>query len=309
MSLHHHDHPHHHQNHPKPRSSSSRVTAMLSVLAITAIFMVVELVFGFLTNSIALFSDALHMLADASGLGLAALTIWLGQKRPNPKYTFGYHRAEALGAFVNSLALVILTVWVLTSAIQRLGDPPPVKSQEIFWVGAAGLGANLLSAWILHRSEGESLAVRGALLHVLSDALGSLGVIVSAILVSQKGWVLADPIASIFISVLVIIASIRLFRSAIASLMDTSPSPDFTEKLRMELSKIPGVDGVHDIHAWSTGTSKAMATVHLVSAHGDHQSILKSAIMCLRNEFGVEHVTIQIEKSDFNDCCSEPEPR
>lgn len=303
-----HDHHHHDHNHSHSHSHShvpSDTKSLMMVIAITAGYMVVELVVGFYANSLALLGDALHMLTDVSALLLAAFTLWLARRPSNDRYTFGYSRAESIGAMANSMFLLFLTTLVLYSAIGRLREPPHVESTQTLFAGIGGLVANLLSAFILHRSGQHSLAIRGAFLHVVSDALGSIGVIISAIVMERTGWLWTDPIASMLISVLVTIGAVRLLRDSISHLMDERPQHLNVKDIEDSLKTIEGVSEVHDVHVWSHGIGKVFMTAHLVVPSRPFHQTLCEAQDLVAKKFQIRHSTIQIEQSDLHDDCRE----
>ncbi|MBI2867784.1 MAG: cation transporter [Chloroflexi bacterium] len=274
---------------------------LLLALGITAAFLVVELVGGLLTNSLALLSDAGHMLADVASLMLALLVSWVATRPPSPQRTFGYRRAEILGALVNGLALWLVVAYVLYEALLRLNDPPQVDSAAMLAIAGVGLGANLLSIAVLRRAATASLNIRAALFHVMGDLLGSLGAIIAGSLMLAFGWYLADAVASIAIAVLVFVSSLKLLRQTFHILMEGTPPGLDLHALEAALHRFPGVSEVHDLHAWMlTSGYNAMSAHILVEPHMgrvQRDQLLTDMRRVLTRRFDLHHVTIQLEES------------
>jgi cobalt-zinc-cadmium efflux system protein len=284
--------------------------------------MVVEVVGGLLANSLSLLADAAHMFADAAAIGLALLAIWVSGRPVSIQRTFGLHRTEILAALANALTLWPIAGLIFFEVYRRALDPPPVEGVLMLAVGAVGLLVNLAAAFLLHRSareslnvEGafllhrsarESLNVEGAFLHVLGDLLGSIAVVGAAVVVLSTGWTLADPVFGFVIGLLILSSSARLLWKVLHVLMEGTPSHLDLHGLCQRLEQLDGITGVHDIHAWSITTGYDALSAH-VTATPTVLSNLPSILEDMRNiaalEFGISHVTIQLEESD--DQCRE----
>jgi cobalt-zinc-cadmium efflux system protein len=284
-------------------ASIRRLTITLGLLVG---YMVVEVVGGLLANSLSLLADAGHMLTDAGAVGLALLAIWLAGKPPSVERTFGFHRTEVLAALANALSLWLIAGVILFEAYRRILEPQEVTGALMLGVGAVGLLVNLAAAALLHRSARESLNVEGAFLHVLGDLLGSVAVICASILVLTTGWAAADPVFAAVIGALILISSARLLWKVLHVLMEGTPPNLDLHELCQRMEQLDGITGVHDIHAWTITTGYDAFSAHVTA---DHDVLLNRAPMLreLRNiaalEFGISHVTIQLEYS--RDQCSE----
>jgi cobalt-zinc-cadmium efflux system protein len=268
-------------------------------LAITATYCLVEFVGGILTNSLALMSDAGHMIADVGALGISLFALQLSQRPPTASKTFGYHRVEILAAFVNGLALWLIVGLIFREAYQRLFDPPVVRSVGMIIIAAVGLVINLIGMLVLHRSQAESLNVRAAFVHVLGDALGSVGAIVAGIVMLASEWYLADPLVSIGIGVLILYSSWGIVRESVDILMQGTPREMRLEDIEQCLLGIKGVCQVHDLHVWTLTSGRYLLSVHLVVAGDDEQrAIIGAAQVRLRERFGIGHTTVQVDPED-----------
>ena len=251
-------------------SQAGNRRALAAALGITTFFMGVEVVGGLLTNSLALLSDAGHMLSDASALGLSLFAIWLAGKPHSPGRTFGYHRAEILAALLNGLTLAVISAYVFWEAAQRFADPPDVESAPMLVVAVAGLLANGVSGVILSRAGGDSLNVRSAFLHVLGDALGSLGAIAAGVVMLTTGWFLADPLISVGIGVLILISGVRVTREALGIVLEFAPKHIDIEEVKRALLSLNGVRDVHDLHVWTITSGFVALACHVrVAAEAD----------------------------------------
>lgn len=262
--------------------------------------MLVEVIGGLLANSLALLADAGHLLADAGAIGLALLAMWVSGRPASIQRTFGFYRTEILAALVNALSLWLIAAWVFFEASRRFADTPEIQGNLTFGVGLAGLLVNLVAAWVLHRSAAHSLNVEGAFLHVLGDTLGSLAVVASAGLILAFGWNVADPIFAVIIGVIILVTSARLLWKVLHVLMEGTPSHLDLHQLCMRLEQLQGVTGVHDIHAWSITTGYEALSAHVTaepSVLGDPGPVLRQLRQIASNEFGIGHVTIQLEDS------------
>lgn len=281
----------------KPVSAASRNRTQLTiVLGLTSIYLIVEAISGWLTGSLALLADAAHMLTDVGGLGLALFAIWLGNRPANPERTYGYYRTEILASLANAIGLVGVSAYILYEAWQRFQSPPEVDSVPMLAVAIVGLGINLVGAWLLHRGASESLNVQGAFLEVISDLLGSLSVIAAAAIMYVTGWYYADPLFSAAIGLFIIPRTWRLLREAVGILLEGTPSRLNLAEVRMAIEAVPGVVGVHDLHAWSITSGYVALTAHVqVSGEQGPNEILSTLSAMLKERFQVKHTTLQLE--------------
>ncbi|MCT4795460.1 cation diffusion facilitator family transporter [Exiguobacterium alkaliphilum] len=293
----HHGHDHHHHHTTNQR-------ALFLAFLLIATFMVVEVVGGLWTNSLALLSDAGHMLGDAAALGLSFLAVRFGARRATPDRTFGYRRFEILAAFVNGLTLLVISIYIMIEAYKRLFSPPEIMSGGMLVIAIVGLVVNVLAAWILMRGERDNLNVRSALLHVFGDLLGSVGAITAALLILLFGWTLADSIASLFVAVLILISGYRVTRDAVHILMEGAPHEVDVVAMQNELLRVDGVNEIHDLHVWSITSNEYAVTCHvLIDETTDDQAVLHDVTNRI-NRFGAfERSTVQIERAPA--CCKE----
>lgn len=289
-----HDH-HSHQNSHAP--SSTR--ALFLALGVTAVIFIAQVIGGLVSGSLALVSDAMHMLSDSTGLLLALIAVFVGRRRADHKATFGYRRVEVIAATVNGVVVTGIAVWIAVRALTRLGgDAPHIDTGIMLVVATVGLVANAVSALILTRHQHDSLNLRGAYLHVLSDLLGSVAVIVAGLIIRFTGWVAADTIASLIIAGLVLPRALALVRDSLRVLLNNSPAGIDAREVEDALNGLEHVNSVHDLHLWSIDGSTPLATCHLVSAcPASHNGMLLDAAQARLRDFGIEHSTIQIEES------------
>lgn len=274
-------------------------------LVVSSVLCVAEFVGGWWTNSLALLSDAAHMLTDVGALALTLFALWIGSRPASERKTYGWYRAEILAALVNGVVLSVLTVFIVLEAWQRLVAPEPVEAGGMLAVATLGLAVNVFVAMRLHEHQHRSLNLRGAYLHVLSDLLGSVGAIAAAAVMLATGWMGVDPLVSLAIAALILVASWTLVREAVDVLMEAVPPHVDLELLAQRLRAVPGVDEVHDLHVWTLTTGRYALSAHAVSREpgGDDRLLDGLTEVCLR-EFRIEHVTIQIERE--NRRASEP---
>jgi len=259
----------------------------------------VEVVVGLWTNSLSLLADAGHMLSDATAL-IASLVVANIALRPrSPRNTYGYRRAEVLAALLNAALLAVAAVAIVYEAIERFADPPRIDGSGMLITAVGGLVVNLVAAWVLHRQGGGGLNVRSALFHVLGDAAGSVAAIVAGVIVVATGWRLADPIASLAITVLLIWGVWHLLREATALIMETAPAHVDTLALERAIRETAGVASVHDLHVWSLSAGDTVLTAHVVLAHGAHGTEVARCVgVVLRERFAITHATIQPESPE-----------
>lgn len=290
-----HDHAHDHTH------GANKKVLFISFFII-ATYMIVEVIGGYLTNSLALLADAGHMLSDAISLAIALIAFKLGEKVASKSKTFGYKRFEILAAVLNGVTLIIIALFIFYEAIERFANPPEVATTGMLVVSSIGLAVNILVAWIMMRGGDveENLNMRGAYLHVISDMLGSVGAIIAALLIMFFGWGWADPLASIIVAALVLRSGYYVSKSALHVLMEGTPQNVDINEVIQTIEKTKGIESVHDLHVWSISSG-----LHALSCHAvvdDELSIAESQKLLHKIEHdlehkGIQHVTIQLETS------------
>lgn len=235
------------------------------VLALVILYMIAEVIGGLLTNSLALLADAGHMLSDGAALGLSLFAMWVAQKPATASHTYGYYRTEILAALANGATLVAISVFVFVEAYQRLGEPPEVQGALMMTVAVGGLIINLVGLKILHGGKTESLNMHGAWLHVLTDALGSVGAILAGALIWAFGWYWADPAASVVIALLVLYSAWALLRETVAVLMEGAPGHLDVDAIRSAVWSIDRVESVHDLHVWTITSGMVALSTHVTT--------------------------------------------
>jgi cobalt-zinc-cadmium efflux system protein len=297
MSDHGHDHHHH------PHAHNRRRLAV--VMALTVAYMLAEAVGGFLTNSLALLSDAGHMLADVASLGLAWLALWFTARPITPKKTYGYYRIEILAALANGVALIVISLLIAYEAMHRLRHPEAVAGFEMLLIAAGGLLVNAFSAWLLHGASEENLNMRGAFLHITGDALGSVGAIIAGLLIWRWGWTLADPIISFVVCALIVFSSWHLIHASVNILLEGTPPHINVRSVVEAMHAVKGVADVHELHIWTISSGKEALSAHVTLAAGAaHRATLEALQAQLRAQFNITHVTIQIELPDEDEAAS-----
>ncbi|WP_111726441.1 cation diffusion facilitator family transporter [Corynebacterium renale] len=294
---------HHNHNHDHNHSFNGSLKALTVTLTMTATIFVAQVIGGLWSGSLALLSDAMHMLSDSTGLLIALVAILIGRKAATAQATFGYRRVEVIAALVNAVVVTGVSVWIVVRALGRLGGDHEIETGVMLIVAIVGLLANAVSALILMRRQHESLNMKGAYLHVLSDLLGSVAVIIAGIIIAFTGWTAADTIASLLIAALVLPRALKLLWTSLSVLLNRAPENMDTEEIEAALAGLPGVYSVHDLHVWSTDGTEALATCHLVLEEPTHIGdcrVLDAAQEKLR-EFGIEHSTIQLEQKSHKD--------
>lgn len=276
---------------------------LLIVLLLTTTFMVVEAVGGWLSGSLALIADAGHMLTDAGALGLSLATVWIARRPATPRKTFGYLRLEILAALVNGGVLLGLAAWVVVEAIRRLQAPTPVQSGLFLAIAVTGLVVNLIGLWVLHGVQHGSLNVRGAYLHVLGDALGSVGAIGAALVIRYTGWLPADPLISIVISGLILVGAWRLVRESVDVLLEAVPAHVDLDQVRAGMLAVPGVQAVHDLHVWTVTSGMVAMSGHVVVPDLASHPVTLGRLQERLLGQGIAHATIQLEVT--GDCAGE----
>jgi cobalt-zinc-cadmium efflux system protein len=284
-----HEHPH-----ERARGESSR--ALTVVLFLTAIFTVVEVVGGLLTGSLALLADAGHMLSDNLSLGLALFAAWLAGRPATPERSFGYQRAEILAALFNGVTLVAISIWIFVEAYSRLREAPEILGSPMLAIATVGLLVNAAGAVILSRSAGENLNAQGALRHVIADALGSIGVMVAALVIILTGWRYADPLVSVAIGLLILASSWSLLRDSTNILLEASPRGIDAGEVGRKMAGAEGVIEVHDLHIWTITSGFPALSAHvLVGRSEDCHARRRDLEKLLAREYGISHTTLQVD--------------
>jgi cobalt-zinc-cadmium efflux system protein len=264
-------------------------------LGMTLLFALVEVVTGFISNSLALISDAGHMVTDAAALGLALLAQLIARRPPSARHSFGFVRAEALAAFVNSLAMLLLVGWIAYEAAQRLAHPEAVQGGVVFVVATLGACINIFVAWVLSRGE-QNINTRAALVNVLGDLLGSAAAIAAGAIIHFTGWVRIDPILSIFVSLLILKSTAGILRESYHFLMEGVPAQIDYIRVGADLAAVPGVSSVHDLHVWDMSPGQPALIGHVQIGNLEAwPAVLDAAKAMLRERHGIDHVTLQPE--------------
>ncbi|MCW5588714.1 MAG: cation transporter [Legionellales bacterium] len=286
MSHHHHEH-HHHQR--------ENIKKLWLAVIITCIFAAIEAVSGYLSGSLALLSDAGHMFADSLSLILAAVATWIAARPPSHKHSYGLGRAEVMAALISSIFIILVVIAITVEAIQRLQNPSPIAGGGVMVIAFVGLIVNISVALILARGE-QSLNMRAALLHVLGDLLGSVAALIAGAVVYFTQWYPIDPILSFFICILILISSLRLLRDTLSVLMEGVPRHINLNEVGYRLANIKEIKSVHDLHIWTLSSGMIALTAHVtILRFEEWDRILGSIKHLLKNEFAIEHITIQPE--------------
>ncbi|MFN0072850.1 MAG: cation diffusion facilitator family transporter [Chloroflexota bacterium] len=296
-----------HEHHHHGDAASTSEWRLTAVLLLTASYMLAEVIGGVLVHSLALVADAGHMLMDSLGLGMALFALRFARRPATPRKTYGFYRAEILAAMLNSLALFGIAGYVLYEAWHRLGDPPDIQSLPMLLIGLGGLIVNLLGVWILHGHTGESINLRAAFNEVLADLLGSAAVIVSGLVILLTGWWPIDPIASVLIGLYIVPRAWQLLTTALDVLLESAPANIDLDALEHAMADVPGVTAVHDLHIWTITSGFIAMSGHVVARDRRGAEILHDLRVLLREQFSIEHATIQVELSDHADdgaCCT-----
>jgi len=294
-----HHHHHGHDHGPAPER------ALLVAIALNAAFLVVEAGVGWWANSLALLSDAGHMVSDVGSLLVAYIAARIRTRSPNPQYTFGLRRAPVLGALINALILVVIVSIIVAEAVQRMTAPPAIPGWPVLVTGVLGLLVNVVSAAYLMQSADRSVNIRGAILHLVADALGSVAAIASALLIAVWGLAIADPIASLVIAILILLGTWPLLRDTLRILLQRAPTHVGVEGVRELLLRAPEVDDVHDLHVWEVDSGAVIVTGLVecrVSALADANRLADEARRLLEEQFGIDHVTLEFRHHAADDC-------
>lgn len=300
-----HDHVHgrggvgHHHTHLHDHPDPAQARRLRLALVLTALFFVAEVVGGFVSNSLALLADAGHMLTDVGALSLSLFVVWFSRQPAAPEKTYGYLRWEILAAFLNGSVLLVVSVAIVWEAVSRLRAPEPLETGLMLVVAIGGLLVNAVAALILHPVHRHSLNARGAYLHVVGDLLGSVGTVVAAVVVRATGWLPADPLASLLVTLLVMRSAWRLVRESVEVLLEATPSHISLGSVRGRLEAIAGIESVHDLHVWTVTSGLVAMSAHaIVRDPRENQQVLESAVAAMRG-MGIDHVTVQLERQEM----------
>ncbi len=287
------------REHDHQRRSAESLTKLKFALAITFIYMIAEAIGGWYTNSLALLADAGHMLTDVAALSLTFFAFHFALRPATSRKTYGYYRIEILAAFVNGIVLVLLSLWIIYEAIERLSTPSAVLGYEMTMVAVGGLIVNIIAASLLHADHKHDLNMRGAWLHVMGDLLGSVAAIIAGVSIVAFGWMRADAVSSIAISLIIIYGAWRLILESVNVLLEGTPRHIDLSLVERTITETQGVGGVHDLHVWTISSG-----IEALSAHITHNGSLAHAELLaeirsrLHERFGIDHLTIQLETND-----------
>jgi cobalt-zinc-cadmium efflux system protein len=304
MHHHHHSHDHHgngHHHHDLGREGNKK--GLTIALLITAGIMLLEFFGGLITHSLALLSDSGHMLSDASSLVFSLVAIWFATKPASPSKTYGFYRFEILAALFNGVTLFVIAGFIIWEAIERFYNPPTVASGSMMLIAFVGLFANLLSAWVLMRKGDvkNNVNLRSAYLHVIGDALGSVGAIVAGFVMWLFDWYMADPIISVLVALLILKGACGVIKHTVHILMEGTPITIDQNEVKKALESIEGVIDVHDLHIWTITSGLDSLSCHmLIEDDQDSQKVLQDAIHIIEEKFKILHTTIQIETSKIH---------
>lgn len=305
---HHHHHGHHHgHNHGHHHHAPANYGFAFGFgITLNIVFIIIEVIYGLLGDSLALLADAGHNLSDVLGLVIAWIAIWLGKKAPTSKRTYGYKKSSILAALFNAVFLLVAIGAIAWEAIQRFSSPAPVAGKTVIIVALIGIVINSITALLFMSGRKKDINIRGAYLHMVADAVVSLGVVISGFFMLWSGWQWLDPLVSLVIAIVIFIGTWGLLRESLNLSLDAVPNGIEIDKLNSYLKNLPTVLEVHDLHVWGMSTTEPALTVHLVRSDiADNDHLLQKLNKELHDQFGIEHTTIQIEKGTF-DCSQAP---
>jgi cobalt-zinc-cadmium efflux system protein len=286
-----------HHDHASGGARNQRRLAL--TLSLVAVYMVAEVIGGIVTGSLALLADAGHMLSDVAALGLSLFAIRIARRPPTRERTFGFYRTEILAALANGATLIAISLYIFVEAFERWREPTPVQGGAMIGIAAGGLLVNLAGLWILRGGRAESLNVRGAWLHVLTDALGSVQALAAGALIWAFGWNWADPLASVLIGLLVIYSSWSLLKESLSVLMEGAPGHIDVDEVRDAIAGVPGVLAVEDLHVWTITSGLDAMSAHVVVADDRQPGLLRQIRQTIHDRFGIDHVTIQLDPEEL----------
>lgn len=286
--------------HDHGRRSAGSLRRVKIALGLTFVYMIAEAVGGWWTNSLALIADAGHMLTDVGALSLTLFAIWFAGRPATEKKTYGYYRLEILAAFINGIALVLLSLWIIYEAVERWQSPPAVRGTELTLIATGGLIVNIAAAFLLHSDHKHDLNMHGAFLHVIGDLLGSVAAIIAGGLIMAFGWVWADAVGSVLISLIIVFGAWRLILDSVNVLLEGTPRHINLSAVEKAILETNGVGGVHDLHIWTISSGIDALSAHI--SHDDsvqHSELLATIRQKLHDRFAIDHLTIQMETLDL----------
>ncbi|MCH7981070.1 MAG: cation diffusion facilitator family transporter [Proteobacteria bacterium] len=284
--------------------SDGNMRRVILALILTACFMVVEVIGGILSGSLALLADAGHMLTDTMALGLAAVAFHVSKRPADRRLTFGYHRFQILAAFVNGLSLLLIVGWILFEAVQRFISPAEVLGQTMLVVAVAGLVVNIAAFLILHGADRDNLNISAAVIHVAGDLLGSVAAIVAALVIIKTSWMMIDPILSVAVAMLILKSAWVLVKRSAHVLLEGAPEwLDVEDMQRKIIAELPGVGGIHHVHVWGLTPQDLMLTMHvcLEAEAANPTDTIRRVKNLLRRDYGIDHCTIELEVDECSD--------
>lgn len=302
---HNHDHDHAHGAHQHGKNAPLRV--LVIAILLTLGFACIELIGGLLSHSLALLGDAGHMFSDSLALLITAFAVWIARQPPTYQHSYGLGRAEVIAAWVSSLMMLLISIAVIAEAVDRIHNPLEVKATTVIIIASLGLATNGLIAWLLSSSE-RTLNMRAALLHVMGDVLGAFAALTAGVVIFKTGWYPIDPLLSIFIGILILITSMRLFRESLLVLMEGVPPHIEMVAVEQDLNSVTGVKTVHDLHIWTLSSGIIALSAHVfIHEMSSWDSILTQIRRLLKEKYHIDHVTLQPEP-EIMDCqpCLEP---
>ncbi|HRP01986.1 MAG TPA: cation diffusion facilitator family transporter [Candidatus Kapabacteria bacterium] len=300
---HDHQHSHSHSHSHQHNEAISYNKAFIIGISLNIIFIIIEVIYGFIANSSALLADAGHNVGDVLGLLLAWLATWLATMKPKGKYTYGLRKTTILASLLNSLLLLIAVLFIVYEAIEKFYKPEPVGSSEIMLVAGIGILINGFTALLFSKGHKHDLNIKGAFLHMIVDATVSLGVVVSGFLISQTGILWIDPATSLIIAIFILLSTWSLLTDSVDLVLDAVPQNIEIDKVKLFLSQYVGVISVHDLHIWAMSTSQNALTTHLIVEDNLPLTFLCNLQNSIKKEFAINHLTIQLEsKSEKIDC-------
>ncbi len=290
--------------HDAHEANDRNLRRVMIALVLTGIFMIVEVIGGIISGSLALLADAGHMLTDTMALALAAMAFQVCKRPPDGKLTFGYQRFQILAAFVNGLSLLLVVGWILFEAVSRFFEPKEILGETMLVVAVAGLIVNLISFAVLHSGDQDNLNIRGAALHVAGDLLGSVAAIVAAVVIITTGWNLIDPILSIAVAALILKSAWKLVRRSAHVLLEGAPEWLNVQAMQDRIvASVPGVGEIHHVHIWGLTPQQLMLTMHMSmsSGAGSQSNVIRDVKRFLQDEYGIGHATIEVDVDGCSD--------
>ncbi|WP_293666180.1 cation diffusion facilitator family transporter [uncultured Parabacteroides sp.] len=296
-----HSHEHHHDHHHEITSLNK---AFIIGISLNLVFVVAEFLAGFWYNSLGLLSDAGHNLGDVASLVLAMLAFRLAKVQPTSRYTYGYKKSTVLVSLLNAVILLVAVGIIIGESVGKLFHPQPVEGDAIAWVAGIGVVINAVTAWLFMKDKDKDLNVKGAYLHMAADALVSVGVVVSGLVIARTGWYVIDPIIGLLIALIIIYSTWGLLRDSLRLSLDGVPVGTDIRKVENAIREVPGVQDVHHLHIWAISTTETALTAHIVIKDTNQMETVKHEIKHELEHVGVQHATLEFETTGA--CCSEP---